>query len=198
MTNQSFTVLGIGCTRSSGKDTLAAHLASIDPHCSRYALADRLKDDLRPFIMEHFGFDILACTPEEKEVARPILIAYGCAQRAVNINHWVDLMIADIKMDLGHGNPLNVIPVITDVRFENEVARLKEAFGEGFRFMNLTRIGAPPPTDEEEKHFRQVAQMADRNIVWGKDTEEGQLVVARDVLKWLGMAVDEKASVSND
>jgi len=181
-------VLGLTGTRGVGKDTLARHLIDVRPAYERWAFADALKDDLRPFIMEHFDFDSADCTPAQKELIRPLLISYGCAQRAVDINHWVDIVIRDIRSyapAVWFDKNALPIPVITDVRFESEAVRLREEFGPAFKLLNLTRVGAPPPTDEEEKHFRQVAAMADWHVGWGCEDEKEQRERAQEVDEWV-------------
>lgn len=188
MTKQPSIALLICGTRRSGKDTLGRLLAELTGfRCTRYAYANQLKADLRPFVMENFGFDSEDCTPEEKEIIRPILISYGCAQRAVDINHWVDIVIRDINLDMQIVDNVNMVPVVTDGRFPNEVTRMREQYGAALKVLNLTRIGAPPPTDEEEKHYRQVADMADLRFNWGAETETEQADRAREVLEWLGV-----------
>jgi hypothetical protein len=180
-------VIGLAATRQSGKDTLARHLTTLNWRFTRWAFADQLKADIRPFIADYFDIDIEDCTQAEKEIVRPLLIAYGCAQRAVNPTHWVDLVVTDIRRDTSGPLGAELIPVVTDVRFPNEATRLREEFGAAFKLINVTRVGAPAPTDEEEKHFRQVASMADFHLHWGGENEAEQVERAREVLGWLGV-----------
>ena len=176
--------IALTSTRGCGKDTLYSHFAALDPCFSRYAFADCLKEDLRPLLLEQFGFDILNCTNAQKELVRGILIAYGMAWRALDPLHWVRKVVDQIREDVAR-DPL-VIPCITDVRFENEAQHLREAFPLRLTLINLTREGSPPPTEEEEKHFRQVAAMADLHLNWGNDTEEQRAAHARALLGRLG------------
>lgn len=176
------TVLLIGSTKMVGKDTLYQRLAQLDSRFTRFSFADQLKDDLNPLIRGRFGFDIWTCKPEEKELVRPILIKYGMAQRQRDPDHWVKRLYELIEARWVH-HP-NIIPVITDGRFLNEVDFFKSIYP-GSIFVQLFRDGAPPPTDEEEKRWRQLAAQADITIKWGNNTEEEQLEHARKLIERL-------------
>ena len=173
-------VIGIHSTRQCGKDTLFRHLNALDARFQRFAFADELKRDLHPFILKHFGFDIWTCTAAQKELVRPLLIAYGCAQREVDIDHWAKKVVEQINIE---GLKRDIIPVVTDVRFESEYHLLRKAFGKAFILVDLTRIDSPEPTEEEKKHYLTVAGLADYLVHWGHDTEEQQLSHARNLLE---------------
>lgn len=179
-------VLCLASPRGCGKDTLYTRLHSLYPLFRRAAFADSLKDDLEPFILHHFGFNIWTCTAEQKELVRPLMIAYGCAQREVDIDYWVKRVVDQIK-EVRVKSPAS-ISVITDVRFASEWECLQRNFGDSLILVNIERDGAPPPTSEEEKHFRKVASLAHYTLRWGNDTEEQQLAHARRVLEWVGLS----------
>lgn len=189
--DQTPIVLALGFTRGVGKDTLVTHLRALDPRFKRYAFADPLKRDLAPFLLAHFGIDIWTCTPEEKEVIRPILIAYGMCQRARDPDYWVKRTLVDINKDITstcfNGD---LIPVVTDVRFPNEVNILRRELGA--TIIHVTRDGAPEPTDEEQKHYAGLIPMADLTFHWGGDTEEEQRAHARRLIGQLGIEVEER------
>ena len=178
-TNQPL-VLGISATRQSGKDTLVGHILDIDPRCYRVAFADRLKRDVAPLIREEMGFNPDNLTPEQKEIVRPLWIGWGMAQRARDPLHWVKIVTREIQETWKFAS--QAIPACADFRFCNEVAHFRDTFGPAFVLINLTREGAPPPTDEEEKHYRQVAAMADYHLNWGNNTKEERLEIAHQVL----------------
>jgi len=79
-------VCGIGGEAKSGKDTLCNLLirsfASDGIVAQRFALADELKQSLQQKIKEELNIDIFNCTPEEKEIARPILVEYNGRQES--------------------------------------------------------------------------------------------------------------------
>lgn len=179
-------VIAITGTRGVGKDTLVALLQRLHYGTARFAFADQLRKDLEQFVTAYFEQDVWTTDPEIKERLRPLLIGYGMAQRSFDPEYWADRTIAAIKLDrIAYPD---MLACIADCRFENEAIRLREAFGASFILINLTREGSPPPTDEEEKHFRQVAAMADYHLHWGGDTAEQQLEHARRVLEWVGLS----------
>lgn len=182
-------LIALGSTASVGKDTLFTHFNRLDRRCTRYAFADPLKKDIAPFLMECLGIDIWRCTAAEKELVRPLLIAYGMAQRQRDPDYWVKRTVDAIQKDLGSWGQMVApqvmpIPVVTDCRFINEAAILRATFP-GFRLVNVTREGAPLPTAEEEKHWRDVAALADVHFHWGNESEEEQRGRAAELLRGL-------------
>ncbi len=174
-------VVLLGSCRQVGKDTLCQRLMELDPRFRRFAFADELKLDLTDFIEEHFGFSLYTCTSEEKELVRPILIAYGLAQRKRDPDHWVKELSGWVGNVIS-ANP-GFIAIITDARFPNEVTYFREHYKAVY--VQLFRKSAPPPTDEEERHWRTLASMADYTLSWGEDTVEEQREHARGLLEWL-------------
>ncbi len=174
-------VLLIGSTRSVGKDTLCQRLIELDPRFKRFSFADALKLDLLPFIEQRFGFNLYTCALEEKELVRPILISYGMAQRKKDPVHWIKELDKWVNSFISE-NP-GFIAIITDARFPNEVTYFRERYETVY--IQLYRKGAPPPTDEEERHWRTLASMADYTLSWGEDTVEEQREHARGLLEWL-------------
>jgi len=79
----------------------------------------------------------------------------------------------------------SVIPIVTDGRFPNEAEALRREYGTGLYHIDISRDGAPEPTDEEKKHFRKMAGMADYRLFWGNDTPYRQLLRAKNLYEWL-------------
>lgn len=184
MNRYSFAVAITG-TRKVGKDTLYQLVRQINPQFKRYAFADAVRSDLEDFLKKHYGIDVWNCTEEGKEVIRPFLITHGMAKRRQDPLHWVKKTIASITAS----SPTETHPFITDCRFANEAMVLKDAFP-NFRLINLARIGAPDPTDEEKKHFQTVSAMADYHILWGDDTEAQRAEIAAKLVQWLENSVE--------
>jgi hypothetical protein len=178
-------IVGLTATRNSGKDTLFECFHELNPAFRHRAFANALKRDVAGIVRDHMGFDPDNLTPEQKEIVRPLWIGYGMAQRARDPLHWVKVVARDIEMDRGSDSGTPRIETVVDCRFENEVNYFRERFGSSFYLINITRAGAPPPTEEEEKHCHKVAAMADYHLNWGKDTKEERLNHARRILKWL-------------
>lgn len=189
MTNPPYPtlVLGLTGTRAAGKDTLFLCLHTIDHRFERHAFADALKADVAPLIREKLRYDPDALTAEEKEVVRHLWIGWGMTCRAHSPLHWVNVVIGNID----HGwawRDAPFVPVVTDVRFENEVTALRARYRSAFKLVNLVREGAPPPTDEEEKHFRKVEALADIHVKWGFDSPNTQMNTARELIARLTAA----------
>ena len=182
-------VIGLAGDRGVGKDTLFNLLRAADHRFTRWAYADALKGDLRLFLVDQFGIDPLTATGAEKELIRPILIAYGCAWRERYVDHWAERVADDIGETI-RSNPQPLIHVITDCRFENEVRLARQRFGEAFRLIRVDRIGSPGPTDEERKHSAAVSAMADYHILWGDDTEAQRAEIAVKLIQWLENSVE--------
>lgn len=180
-------VLGLAATRQVGKDTLFARLSTLDYRFRRFAMADALKSDLATFVLQNFGVDVWTAEGEDKELVRPVLIAYGMCQRERDPGYWVKKVMAQI--DAAATLSPDIIPTVCDVRFVNEALYLSAHYGDSFKLVNLTRDGAPPPTEEERKHFRAVEERADMRLHWGGDTLEKQLDYARQVCVRFGVEV---------
>lgn len=174
-------VIGLAGTRGAGKDTLYHHMAELNPTLVRTAFADRLKSDLGDLIEEQFGYLPETLTPAQKEVVRPLYIGYGMAWRAADPLHWVKAVIQQID-----AMPDYVVPVNCDHRFVNEAQAFRNRYGAAFKLVQINRKGAPLPTEEEQKHWVEVASMADYTVNWGNDTVEEQRQHARTLLGWLG------------
>ncbi len=177
-------VILLSGTRGVGKNTMAALLKKLDSRCVEYAFASTLKADLRPLIQSQFGIDPLTVEGPQKELLRPIFVAYGCVWREIDIDHWVKRVADQIEENRGR-NPQPLIPICTDGRFLNECELLRKRFGSDLRHIDISRTGAPKPTGEEEKHFEAVAAIADRRIVWGNNSEVEQLAVVQELANWL-------------
>lgn len=184
-------VLGVTGTKCAGKDTLFCRLHTLDSRFMRRAFADRLKQDVAPLIRQHLGYDPSNLSPEEKEVVRHTWIGWGMTCRAKDPLYWVKVVVGDIDHHWSWSDT-PVIPIVTDVRFPNEAEYLREHYGRAFKLVNLTREGQPPPTTEEEKHFRQVAGMADFHLTWGNDTIKGQLAHAERLIGWLDAEMEQQ------
>lgn len=130
----------------------------------------------------------MSATGSDKEFPRPIFVAYGCAWREKDPDHWVKKVMEEICQTI-QNNPQPLTHVVCDARFENEVGLFRDRFGGDMAHVNLTRIGSPGPTDEERKHSAAVAAMADHSILWGNDTEAQRLAVARGLVSWLESSV---------
>lgn len=176
-------VICISGTRKAGKDTLLKILTAIDGRISRFSFADRLKQDIYPLLMDQFSIDPFDCNDSEKELIRPIMIAYGCAWRNVDENHWVKIVVNSANMQCSVQE--NTIIGISDIRFMNELKYFRKEYGSNMFHIDVSRDGAPPPTEEEERHFREVKSLADYHLNWGNDEMPEIINKSKIVYEWL-------------
>jgi predicted AAA+ superfamily ATPase len=165
-------IIGITGHMRTGKDTFFALLQKINPHFKRYSFADALKSDLRGFVWEKMGIDVNTAVGADKELIRPLMIAYGCAQRNRGDGlHWVrrvdSQIVNDLEFDSDFSNPVEdgkLFPVITDFRFENEVKYFKEIYD--LILVEIQRENAPNPPDEEKMQQPLVRNYVNYTINW--------------------------------
>lgn len=172
--NKELTIVGVSGHMQNGKDTFYELLSKKSPRFKRYAFADKLKNDLRLFLMEQCKIDILHLSGKEKEIVRPLMISYGCMMRNMGDGlHWVreleKQMLSDLSFDDNLGGQ-QTIPVITDFRFENEVIYFKSKYN--LIMSEVQRAEAPEPPDEEKINQPLVRKHVNYTINWptvGKD-----------------------------
>lgn len=173
------TIIGIGGVARAGKDTLTSllisELSKLGIQGKRYALADVLKNELNPTLIKEYGIDIWNCNPTQKEIVRPALVDYGRKKRLeTNGMYWVDALDKIVRQE-------NIeIPIISDIRYANEVNWIKKAFNVKGYIIHVSRIKQhsagvthvdhidliPPSNEEEAKNDPQVQQQSDFTIIW--------------------------------
>lgn len=148
-----------------GKDTAAVFL----PNFRRIAFADQLKEDLAGFILTHYGIDVWHMTEEEKKLVRPMLVEHGRIKRAMNPNHWIDLV--DTKMHLLQQVGAASDFVITDLRYPNEA---KYVLDKGGKVVLLSRPGYEAANEEEARSVMEIESggLFTRHIVNGGSLDE--------------------------
>ncbi len=174
-------VIGISGSRCAGKDTFYQFLYQLNKRFKRYAFADALKYDLHPLIKTQFNIDILNINPRDKEVIRPILISYGSAWRYYDKDHWVKKVYTSIQNEYVYDK--NIVPVITDLRYENELNFLREKFGQNFLHIHINRINNIEPTPEEMESISFIKDLADVNITWGNNNQQEMKNIVTDVYR---------------
>jgi hypothetical protein len=166
-------MIGITGVARSGKDTfytiLAKYLESKNLKCKRLAFADNLKKELNVFVKENFKIDLKNCTPEEKEIVRPLMVAYGKCRRAQSEGqYWTSLLDADVKSL----ESKNIIPIITDVRYieykGDEYSWIKNYNGILIHLSRKLDDGSlvPPVNVEEKANDNKLKAVADFTICW--------------------------------
>ena len=161
----------------SGKDTAFEYLSKLlkakyghEGH-KRIALADKLKEHLKPLmeIAKGLGYDILE--PTNKEIFRPMFVEWSRVLKRLTNREtvWLDLVKEDIEKNIKYGN----IVYITDVRYWYEVEYLLE---NGGKVLFLERLDVIPANLEEDYSFRQIKEVykkiIDENTVYNNETKE--------------------------
>ncbi len=147
MLNNSL-LIGFGSKARIGKDYAAQKLKEFFD-VERIAFADALKADL-DYLFSQNGLRLpeILQEPDLKETVRPLLVSYGQTIRQFNPDIWVDRALNN--RDFKHE-----ITVITDVRFPNEVQRIKELGGYYIEIVSNIQ-----PANETEKLFSPLMEQA--------------------------------------
>ena len=158
-------LIAITGNRLVGKDTLYKLLRELDLRFVRVSFADELKDLFEDISFTLFDKFIHQLSPEQKEILRPWLIQVGTKAREKDVNIWAKKVEGFIFDSIYNGE----IPVITDMRFKSEYDFYKNIYGNEMFLINLSRNGAPTPTDEEKIHGPEVAKLANYALDWPTD-----------------------------
>jgi hypothetical protein len=171
-------LIALGSTRMVGKDTFYTLLSRLYPDrfFTRYAFADQLKDYCNPLCRSIFNRSIHNLTPEEKEMFRPILIETGKICRSLDIDYWVKRTYEKMQRDSMEYPSVPSIAVASDLRFTNEYVFLKNIYEDSMVYVDIERIGAPEPTEEEKKHSPELKKLADDRIIWPSDPTIDSLI----------------------
>lgn len=158
------TVLIAGVARS-GKDTLCKIFIEKFKRAGilakRYAFADELKNQINPLTLLNLNISAFTEEPKEKELIRPLMLAWGKICREVDINFWPKIVAEKIKND-----PIPHIAVIPDFRYPNEA----NAFGSK-TIMHIARINEegrlfPPNGLDESIYDKEIESATKNNFVW--------------------------------
>ena len=134
-------LLGLGSKAQVGKDFAAAGLKQYFD-VERIAFADALKADLSLlFNINKLDFHGLCEDIEDKTKIRPLMCEYGQIMRHFYPDVWIDRALSGRVFD-------HQVTIITDVRFPNEVKRIKALGGYYIDIQTDT-----PPANETETHY---------------------------------------------
>lgn len=155
-------IIGLCGLARSGKDSfyrIAKNLKFNKKPSIRFAFADCLKSELDNFLIENFKISSFTENPLEKEIIRPTLVGYGMSKRrSSNGMYWIDKLASNI---LGKKEAYNCF--ITDVRFVNEVEKIKEWGG---ICIHIERAGNPPANEEEKREDPFVSAKSNFRFKW--------------------------------
>lgn len=164
----------------AGKDTFAATLAKIisaenNKHCQIISFAHALKDDIDSFLLGRIGISAFTQDTKEKTIIRPLLVAYGMTMRTLDPFYWVSKVESLITTNIAN----DVVSLVTDVRFPNEVDFIKKYPCEScVVHLNRTdKLGnlIPPANQEEADNDPACAKLSSVDLTWptfGDDQDE--------------------------
>lgn len=170
-------IIGITGVSRSGKDTFCLQalgfLAKKGIKCMKKSFADKLKKDLIPICNGPVGINPFTEDPEQKEIIRPLLVAYGTdVMRRLDKDCW----IRQLDHDLEICRELKITPIITDVRYPNEIDWLQQELGGVC--VHISRIGIRSANKEERKNNPILKSKADYCLRWPtygrKNLEKGR------------------------
>lgn len=158
-------IIGLCGNARCGKDTfceIAKKLLSKKKvGAARAAFADELKKDLDELCRHKIGISAFTRDSKEKEIIRPLLVTYGTEViRKMDENWWID----KLEKTLGVHQYMNLIPIITDIRYENEMKWVQGKHNGVVIYIN--RIGIKPANSEEKINNPILRKGADYRISW--------------------------------
>jgi hypothetical protein len=194
-------IIGVGGLAGSGKDTFVNLLQSKIPNVQRFALADSLKAELNPTLINLYNTDIFTCSREQKDIVRPVLVAHGKVRRTLSEGrHWIEILNNKIS-EHREKRPEDII-CITDVRYDvfkrDEVNWLKQELGGCF--VHITRydivagknIPQQPPNADEAENDPKLQAKANYRVIWpsakkvdGTPDFNSLNIYVEEFIKWL-------------
>ena len=176
-------IIGLCGHARSGKDTFCeiakSFLSQKKIAAARVAFADELKRDLDPLCRHHIGCSAFTKDTAQKDLIRPLLVAYGTdVIRRMDENWWIDRIEKKLPLYFGQ----EILPIVTDVRYPNEMEWVQKQHNGVCVY--ITRKGIGPANSEEKKNNSILKKNADYRIMWptfGEDEviEKGEKYVRR-------------------
>jgi hypothetical protein len=166
-------VIGLTGVARCGKDTfysiLKKYLKEKNIESKRIALADALKKELEDFVEKKFKINLNTCEGSDKELIRPLMVAYGkCRRIQSEGKYWTSLIDQEIK----NLKEKNIIPIVTDVRYieykDDEYSWIKNHDGILIHLSRKLNDGSlvPPANIEEKSNDNKLKAVADYCISW--------------------------------
>lgn len=166
-------MIGITGVARSGKDTfysiLNKFLKEKGIYSHRIALADELKNEMADFVYKKFKIHLNKCDGADKELIRPLMVAYGkCRRIQTEGKYWtslIDIKVKELKEQ-------SIVPIITDIRYieykEDEYAWLKSHGGILIHISRKLEDGSLvlPANIEEKSNDNKLKTVSDFCISW--------------------------------
>lgn len=162
-------IYGISGKKRVGKNSLSQgfinRFEKLGLRAKNYAFADELKKELDPLFLLNAGVSAFTEDPVEKELVRKVLIAYGTGYwRIKDPDHWVKKLAEQFKKDEDSVD----VALISDVRFPNEIEKIKSLGGKVVYLIRYDDNGNefPPAGIDEETNDPILRKEADFIFSW--------------------------------
>ena len=176
-------IIGLCGHAQSGKDTFCeiakSFLSKKKVAAARVAFADELKRDLDTLCRHHIGCSAFTEDKKQKELIRPLLVAYGTdVIRKMDEGWWIERLEKKLPLYFGQ----EILPIVTDVRYPNEIDWVQNQHNGVCVY--ITRKGVGPANKEEKINNAMLKKKADYRIMWPtfgpeKAIEKGEHYVRR-------------------
>jgi len=130
------------------------------------SFAYALRKDLDSFLLDKLNISAFTEDPKEKEIIRPMLIAWGTdvMRDRIDKNHWIN----KIEEEVNNNRKNQISSIITDVRFGNELEWIRKNQGITI-FIERENIG--PKNDDERNHTLPLRDKCDLIFKWSELNE---------------------------
>jgi len=127
------------------------------------SFAYALRKDLDSFLLDKLNISAFTEDPKEKEIIRPMLIAWGTdvMRDRIDKNHWIN----KIEEEVNNNRKNQISSIITDVRFGNELEWIRKNQGITI-FIDRENIG--PKNDDERNHTLPLRDKCDLIFKWSE------------------------------
>ena len=138
-------IIGVSGFARSGKDLFARVAQNVlekqGSKIEKYALAYELKNDLKDLIHNKVGIDVFTENTEEKNIIRPLLVAYGDVMRKVSMGkYWTNKIEQKIKQS--NADVIFITDIRYDVYAEDECTWLQNK--QGGKLVHITKFKQEP------------------------------------------------------
>jgi hypothetical protein len=166
-------IFGISGYATAGKDSFADAMYSIlskrKIKCYRESFAKQLKLQMHGFLETSLKINSFTIDENEKNIIRPLLVAYGEAKRKINPNYWVETLDFYLLK--------NGVSIISDVRYENEADWI---LSKGGKILHLNRIKPDgdfikPANKEEEANAPKVIDKCFYEFCWNTLSDKNEI-----------------------
>lgn len=167
-------IFGVSGVARCGKDTLVKHLEKKFTKARKYpasivSFASAVKKDLDPFLKEKLNISAFTQKTKEKNIIRPLLVCYATevVRNKIDKSYWIKQIQNRVESNIKN----NIITLIPDVRYENEVKWIKSIGG---YIIHLQRDGNKPANFEEKSNDPIIKKIANYHIRWKNFTDEAK------------------------